>query len=535
MKPEFFGQYGKITNCIVNYKPLKTNDISDEFYAAYITYSTPAEASLAILSVDNTFLDDTHCIRATFGNTKFCDSYLKGKRCMIQNCLFVHNNHNSEVIPDKEDSNKTSYRELRIKAAKIANLFDSENKKKLLSSQTYNNSILPHVSSIYTKSEVLLHEKVKEFENHNLVNINWQRNKLVTNKTNLVKNNHSNNLSTGKSISANGLKDLLKIGEVVTKEISTSSKENIEDIKKKDINNNNNSKNKEMNLPLSQLNLFSEFVNKSKENNIIKENGENNYSYRNEFSTISYSNIENEVSINNKEVKEKYMTIESFNSLNKDELELLEVETKVDTDQNDINIKSIRDSEDFNLNTSEDNIINNLSNKGKKASYNLNTINPINNLDTLTLNSIDILNTLSSLEDSPLGFSSDITKYNNQPIRSIDSIDSNKNDNDNNNTNNNTNNNNNNTNNNKSKYLSNFILNYESNEKSNVLNESNMPNIIVRILKNKNKNLKLKNNKYSKICGLLRKNILNLSADGIGSTEEESKWAKHIIESSEDL
>jgi len=39
-------------------------------YSAYVTYSTPQEASLSILSIDNTFIDD-HLIRASFGNTKY--------------------------------------------------------------------------------------------------------------------------------------------------------------------------------------------------------------------------------------------------------------------------------------------------------------------------------------------------------------------------------------------------------------------------------------------------------------------------------
>jgi len=38
-------------------------------YSAYVTYSSPEEASLAILSLDNTIVDN-HLIRASYGTTK---------------------------------------------------------------------------------------------------------------------------------------------------------------------------------------------------------------------------------------------------------------------------------------------------------------------------------------------------------------------------------------------------------------------------------------------------------------------------------
>ena len=47
MQTWVIGQYGKIISVVVNYKPLKPKD-SEEYYAAYITYSTPTEASLSI-------------------------------------------------------------------------------------------------------------------------------------------------------------------------------------------------------------------------------------------------------------------------------------------------------------------------------------------------------------------------------------------------------------------------------------------------------------------------------------------------------
>ena len=45
-------------------------------YAGYITFSTPQEASLAILALDQ-FTFDGRLIRASYGRTKYCKFYLK--------------------------------------------------------------------------------------------------------------------------------------------------------------------------------------------------------------------------------------------------------------------------------------------------------------------------------------------------------------------------------------------------------------------------------------------------------------------------
>ena len=107
---------------------------------------------MAILAVDNTFIDKTHLIRATFGNTKYCENYLKKKKCIIKDCLYVHSNNSQEVIVERNELNKVSYRDLRLRAAKLANIFDPEFKRKILNSPNLLiNSILPSVKTIYNK------------------------------------------------------------------------------------------------------------------------------------------------------------------------------------------------------------------------------------------------------------------------------------------------------------------------------------------------------------------------------------------------
>lgn len=67
---EYFGQYGSITKTVVNKnKAYNANNPKGPSYSAYITYAKPAEASIAILSLDNIIIDE-HLIRASFGTTK---------------------------------------------------------------------------------------------------------------------------------------------------------------------------------------------------------------------------------------------------------------------------------------------------------------------------------------------------------------------------------------------------------------------------------------------------------------------------------
>jgi len=49
-------------------------------YAAYITYTLPQDASLAIMTLDQ-HMFDARMIRASYGRTKYCKNFLKKQRC----------------------------------------------------------------------------------------------------------------------------------------------------------------------------------------------------------------------------------------------------------------------------------------------------------------------------------------------------------------------------------------------------------------------------------------------------------------------
>ena len=78
---EYFGQYGKILKLVINKnKTYNSNGPNGPSYTCFITYSSEAESSLAILSLDNCTIDN-HEIKANYGTTKYCLNFLKNSEC----------------------------------------------------------------------------------------------------------------------------------------------------------------------------------------------------------------------------------------------------------------------------------------------------------------------------------------------------------------------------------------------------------------------------------------------------------------------
>lgn len=70
LKYEYLAQFGKISKIVVNKnKAYNSNNPKGPSYSAYVTFSKPCEASIAILSLDSCVVDD-HMVRASFGTTK---------------------------------------------------------------------------------------------------------------------------------------------------------------------------------------------------------------------------------------------------------------------------------------------------------------------------------------------------------------------------------------------------------------------------------------------------------------------------------
>ena len=147
---EYFGQYGTIVKIVVNKsKAYNQNNPNGPSFSAYVTFSKPSEASIAILSLDETMIDN-HLVRASFGTTKYCSFFLKGIECTNKECLFLHRIADDSDIIKRGDlnSNKTNFHLQHSYAIKIADVYNPEVKKKLMSSKK-GKTVFPSPDLIY--------------------------------------------------------------------------------------------------------------------------------------------------------------------------------------------------------------------------------------------------------------------------------------------------------------------------------------------------------------------------------------------------
>ena len=163
-KYEYLGQYGTIIKTVVNKnKAYNQNNPHGPSYSAYVTYSKPSEASIAILSLDNKMIDN-HVIRASFGTTKYCSFFLKGIECNNKDCLFLHKWADESDIIKRGDliSNKVIFTQQHSYAIKIADIYNPEVKKKILSLKK-GKTVFPSPDIIYRTITII--DKDKKLNN----------------------------------------------------------------------------------------------------------------------------------------------------------------------------------------------------------------------------------------------------------------------------------------------------------------------------------------------------------------------------------
>ena len=184
-KYEYLGQYGNIIKIVVNKnKAYNQNSPHGPSYSAYVTFSKPSEASIAILSLDDTMIDN-HLIRASFGTTKYCSYFLKGIECNNKDCLFLHKKADENDIIKRGDlnSNKIIFAQQHEYAEKIADIYNPEVKKKIMASKK-GKTVFPSPDTIYNSSNVI--EKT-------IINKNNNNNLSKNNKNSVSKNENQNN------------------------------------------------------------------------------------------------------------------------------------------------------------------------------------------------------------------------------------------------------------------------------------------------------------------------------------------------------
>jgi len=81
-----FQKYGAVLK--IHATPPKPNSVLPTG-SAYVTFDNDQSAALCIRGVDGTALDGK-TLRASFGTTKYCTSFLKNIKCVNPNCLYLH-------------------------------------------------------------------------------------------------------------------------------------------------------------------------------------------------------------------------------------------------------------------------------------------------------------------------------------------------------------------------------------------------------------------------------------------------------------
>ncbi len=239
-KNEYFGQYGNILKILTNKtKGLAQNSYYENCYSSYIYFSSPVEAAIAILAVDN-FKIENHYLKTSFGRTKYCSYFLRNLECLNKDCFYLHKLADKDEIITGDDS-KMLFHDQHIQALRMANLLDSNFKKKILADEAKKNfeSIFPKISAIYTKP--VFFEFVNEINssssNNAIANSNGLFSVNSTNGNN--NNNNNNNAKVSLNSIVNGNKDKYSINNSNINN-TNNNKKNISVSNKENIANNNN-------------------------------------------------------------------------------------------------------------------------------------------------------------------------------------------------------------------------------------------------------------------------------------------------------
>ncbi|KAK0529490.1 transcriptional repressor general negative regulator of transcription subunit 4 [Tilletia horrida] len=90
---EYFGQYGRISKILISKRTSPSKLImgtQDTSIGVYVTYVRKEDAARAIVAIDGTKGSDGKIIRASYGTTKYCTTYLRNLQCNNPACTYLH-------------------------------------------------------------------------------------------------------------------------------------------------------------------------------------------------------------------------------------------------------------------------------------------------------------------------------------------------------------------------------------------------------------------------------------------------------------
>lgn len=94
---EYFGQYGRISKVLISKRTTASKLVmgtSESAIGVYVTYHRKEDAARAIVAVDGTTQKgpdgQTTVVRASYGTTKYCTTYLRNLPCSNPQCTYLH-------------------------------------------------------------------------------------------------------------------------------------------------------------------------------------------------------------------------------------------------------------------------------------------------------------------------------------------------------------------------------------------------------------------------------------------------------------
>ncbi|KKZ63349.1 CCR4-NOT transcription complex subunit 4 [[Emmonsia] crescens] len=84
---QYFGQYGDIEKIVVS--KAKPGGNPNQGIGVYVTFARKIDAATCIAAVDGSPNGD-RVLRAQYGTTKYCSSFLRNEQCNNRNCTFLH-------------------------------------------------------------------------------------------------------------------------------------------------------------------------------------------------------------------------------------------------------------------------------------------------------------------------------------------------------------------------------------------------------------------------------------------------------------
>lgn len=89
---DYFGEYGRVAKILISKRPPahKIQPGHDPSVGVYVTYAQKEDAARAIVAIDGSKEPGGRVVRASYGTTKYCTSYLRNLPCANPGCTYLH-------------------------------------------------------------------------------------------------------------------------------------------------------------------------------------------------------------------------------------------------------------------------------------------------------------------------------------------------------------------------------------------------------------------------------------------------------------